>query len=233
MSDSRAYRFRQPWLIVGIVLLLLGVVQGFVVRGDRVVPGELSLLQWMHQQPNETIDRIAWWASRLGDAYTGLMAVTILTTVWCILRGRPDLALFLAVASALRIVGPQIKWLFDSARPPLDLHAVFEHVDRLGYPSGHTLGAVLVYGAALLAIPQTLPWPVGRWTVRIVCLVLLLTIPWSRMRLGVHWPSDVAGGYLFGWGMLAVLWDLASRRERWERIGLHSVHRLRPRRHPQ
>ncbi len=214
------------------MLVLLGCVLGVVVHGDRVVPGELALLRWMHQPPNETLDRIAWWASRLGDAYTGLIAVTILTTLWCISRGRPDLALFLAVASALRIVGPQIKWLFDSARPPLDLHSVIEPVDSLGYPSGHTLGAALVFGGALLAIPHTLPWPVARWAVRIVCLVLILLIPWSRMRLGVHWPSDVAGGYLFGWGMLAVLWDLAWRRDRWERLGLRSVHRLRPRGRP-
>lgn len=227
------YHQGRPWLLGGVVLLLLGCVLGVVVHGDRVVPGELSLLRWMHQPPNETIDRIAWWASRLGDGYTSLMAVTILTTVWCIVRGRPDLALFLAVASALRIVGPQIKWLFDSARPPLDLHALSEQVDSLGYPSGHTLGAVLVYGGALLAIPLTLPWPVTRWIVRIVCLVLMLLISWSRMRLGVHWPSDVAGGYLFGWGLLALLWGLALRRDRWERIVLSSGRWLRPRGHPE
>jgi membrane-associated phospholipid phosphatase len=56
--------------------------------------------------------------------------------------------------------------------------------------------------------------------VRIVCLVLLLLIPWSRMRLGVHWPSDIAGGYLFGFGILASLWALLPcLRERMPRGG--------------
>jgi membrane-associated phospholipid phosphatase len=154
------------------------------------------------------LDRIAWWASRMGDAWPGFLGVTILATFWCAWRRRPDLAFFLAIAAASHLLNTPLKWLFDSARPPLDLHAVIELATGLGYPSGHTSGAVLVYGATLLAVPLTLQWRAARWAVRIVCLLLMLLIPWSRMRLGVHWPSDVAGGYLFGFGILAVLWAL-------------------------
>ncbi len=200
---------QRGWLLAGVILILLGLALGLIVRGDRVLPGELSLLQWLHLPPSEPLDRIAWWASRLGDAYTGLMAVTLLGVLWCAWRGSLDLALFLALASAFRLLNTPLKWLFESARPPLDLHSVLELADGLGYPSGHTSGAVLVYGAAALAVPLTLPWPAARWAVRIVCLVLMLLIPWSRMRLGVHWPSDVAGGYLFGAGLLAILWGVA------------------------
>ncbi len=207
---------RRPWLLAGFLLLLLGFALGAFVYQDRVVPGELDLLRWMHQPPNDSLDRIAWWASRLGDSYTGLMAATLLSVLWCAWRGRLDLALFLAVASACRLLNTPLKWLFDSARPPLDLHSVIELADGLGFPSGHTFGAVLVYGAALLAVPLTLQSPIARWAVRIVCLVMLLLIPWSRMRLGVHWPSDVAGGYLFGWGILALLWALLPWL--WERM---------------
>ena len=201
-------RVGRTWLLTGSLLILLGFILGFFVRGDRVLPGELSLLQWMHEGPNEGMDLVAWWASRLGDAYTGLMAFTIAATLWCVWRGRPDLALFLVIVSASRVLGPPLKWFFASARPPLDLQAVIEPADGLGYPSGHTLGAVLVYGAALLAVPLTLSSPVARWAVRAACLALLVVIPWSRMRLGVHWPSDIAGGYLFGAGFAAVSWSL-------------------------
>ncbi len=200
---------RRTWLLAGAALILLGLLLGLIVRGDRVFPGELSLLQWLHQPSSEPLDRLAWWASRMGDAYSGLMAATLLSVLWCAWRGRVDLALFLAVASACRILNTPVKWLFESARPPLDLHSVLELANGLGYPSGHTSGAVLVYGAAALAVPLTLPWPAARWVVRIICIALVLLIPWSRMRLGVHWPSDIAGGYLFGSGLLALLWALA------------------------
>jgi len=194
------------------LLILLGLLLGLIVSGDRVFPGELALLQWLHQPSSELLDRVAWWASRLGDTYTGLMAATLLGVLWCAWRGRLDLALFLAVASACRLLNTPLKWLFESARPPLELHAVIELADGLGYPSGHTYGAVLVYGAALIVIPLTLRSPAARWIVRIVCLAMMLVIPWSRMRLGVHWPSDVVGGFLFGWGLLALLWSSAMRK---------------------
>lgn len=193
------------------MLILLGLILGVIVRGSRVFPGELSFLQWMHQRPNDLLDRVAWWASRMGDSYTGLLGATVLVSLWCAWRGRQDLAFFLIVASALRILGPPIKWLFDSARPPLDLRAVIEPVNGLGYPSGHTLGAVLVFGAALLAVPQTLHSPIVRWIARLLCLAFMVLIPWSRMRLGVHWPSDIAGGYLFGFGIVALVWGLLPR----------------------
>lgn len=199
---------RRPWLLAGLALILLGFALGVAVRGDRVVPGELALLQWLHQPPSELLDRIAWVASRLGDARPGSVGVTIVATLWCAFRGRPELALFVAIAATSDLVNTPLKWLFESARPPLELHAVIEFADGLGYPSGHTSGAVLVYGAVLLAVPLTLRSPAARWAVRLTCLVLMLLIPWSRMRLGVHWPSDVAGGYLFGVGILAVLWAL-------------------------
>ena len=200
------------------MLILLGLALGVIVRGDRVLPGGLALLQWMHQPPSDVLDHIAWWASRFGDTYTGLTTATLLAVLWCAWRGRPGLALFLAAASALRVVGPPIKWFFDSARPPLDMHAVIEPVTGLGYPSGHTLGAVLVYGAILLTVPQTLWSRPTRWIVRTLCLALTVLIPWSRMRLGAHWPSDVAGGYLFGFGILALLWALLPQgRARWPR----------------
>lgn len=187
---------------------MLGFALGAFVYQDRVVPGELDFLRLMHQPPSEALDRVAWWVSRLGDAYTGLLGATILSTLWCLWRGRVDLAFFLAVASACRVLNTPLKWLFDSVRPPLDLHALIEPASGLGYPSGHTSGAVLVYGAALLAIPLTLRSPAARWAVCGLCLALIVLIPWSRLRLGVHWPSDVAGGYLFGAGILALLWSL-------------------------
>ena len=215
-GERHADRHARLWLLAGIILLALGLALGIVVRGDRVFPGELALLQWLHQPSSEALDRIAWWASRMGDTYTGLMAATIIGVLWCAWRGRRDLAIFLAVASACRLLNSPLKWLFESARPPLDLQAVIEPANGLGYPSGHTFGAVLVYGGLLLVIPQTLPWPVARWAVRVVCLVMMFLIPWSRMRLGVHWPSDVAGGYLFGWGVLMLLWVSSGNWRNWK-----------------
>jgi len=59
-----------------------------------------------------------------------------------------------------------------------------------GFPSGHTQGAVSLWGAALYFINK-------KW-VRILSVMLIILIPYSRIYLGVHYLGDVIGGYVLG-----------------------------------
>jgi hypothetical protein len=76
-----------------------------------------------------------------------------------------------------------------------------------GLPSGHTQGAVVVWGYLGSKVRQPAMWGfVG---------FLMIGIPVSRLYLGVHFPTDLIGGYILGALLLIVYLELASKAEAW------------------
>jgi len=59
-----------------------------------------------------------------------------------------------------------------------------------GFPSGHTQGAVVVWGYLASVFKKTWLW--------ILSGLLMILIPMSRVYLGVHFPTDLLGGYIIG-----------------------------------
>jgi undecaprenyl-diphosphatase len=93
------------------------------------------------------------------------------------------------VARALVIIQ---KYEFDRLRP--DEHLRLVEVSSKSFPSGHSANSMLVYPlcALLLAPPR---WRRAALT---MAVVLAIGVGVSRVLLGVHWPSDVVGGWSFG-----------------------------------
>jgi undecaprenyl-diphosphatase len=93
------------------------------------------------------------------------------------------------------------KFSIERARPTLEPHLVV--VKTWSFPSGHAASSMIFYLTLALALA-----PEGRWR-RIAAgaaILLSLLIGVSRVMLGVHWPSDVVGGWSFGmlWVMLTL-----------------------------
>lgn len=69
---------------------------------------------------------------------------------------------------------------------------------RFGFPSGHTSGAVSLYGGLAMLFP--------RKSVLVACTLLMLLIPFSRLYLGRHFIADVLGGYVLGAACVFVIY---------------------------
>jgi undecaprenyl-diphosphatase len=91
-------------------------------------------------------------------------------------------------------------------RPPEDLHLV--STISLSYPSGHSANAMMTYLLLAMLLPRErrLAWIAA-------ALALTLLVGLSRVMLGVHWPTDVAGGWAYGalWTLLLVTADQSLR----------------------
>ena len=106
------------------------------------------------------------------------------------------------------VVNHILKPLFARARPA---EWLFRHESTKAYPSGHSATAVVFYVGLAFVLPDALRLsPPGSWILAAALSAWGLGVAWSRIALGAHFASDVAGGALFGCGWLALGYALLS-----------------------
>ncbi|RLP90909.1 phosphatase PAP2 family protein [Micromonospora sp. BL4] len=131
-----------------------------------------------------------------------LRAVALLVVIWLLRRGARRLALWVTTTMVVGgLIGPLLKLLVGRDRP--DLLDPVARAAGYAFPSGHALNATLTAGVLLLVL---LPYARrGRWRVALwVAAVLVAALTGlSRVALGVHWASDVLGGWLLGTAVVA------------------------------
>ncbi|WP_282692293.1 phosphatase PAP2 family protein [Streptomyces sp. CC208A] len=187
----------------GLALLLLVLVEvGWppLLSFDRAVDEALHRDALAHPGLTRVHRTLSDW---VWDPWT-LRALALAVVLALVLYGRRRLALWVA-GTCLGAAGVQhaVKALVDRERPVWR-----EPVDSASYasfPSGHAMTAAVVCGLLLwvLALVGREPWR-GWGTAAGVAVVSVLGAGWTRIYLGVHWPSDVLAGWLLGWCCVAV-----------------------------
>lgn len=109
--------------------------------------------------------------------------------------------LLIALIVSGRLLVELQKLAFDRARPDPAGHLTAVH--SMAFPSGHAANSMMLgLGIAMVIVPQS------KWRLPIILIALLFSglVGLSRLVLGVHWPSDVAGGWAFGifWTLILV-----------------------------
>ena len=116
--------------------------------------------------------------------------------IFAYIRNRRRLALFLVItAIGGGLVDSAVKIAVDRPRPVVE--EPLAHAFGKSFPSGHAMSSTVTYGALVLVFLPMIPraW---RWVVVAVTSLLVLAIGASRLLLGVHFVSDVIGGYALG-----------------------------------
>lgn len=139
----------------------------------------------------------------LGNSLVGItISIGGVVLLWLWGRKRAAVAGMLVIAVGRVLVEIQ-KYSIARFRPSDEAHLVPVHTPS--FPSGHAANSMIVcLTFAILFFGHT-RW---RWPAAAVAVLLSVCIGFSRLMLGVHWPSDVIGGWSFGllWVTLSLPW---------------------------
>lgn len=189
---------------IALVLAALFVVlAGWVGVGDPV-PGDRRTLVELNEAIGTTIDGPMVAVGVATDSVViGVLAVAIVAVLAYVGR-RADALVFLAIVATALVLNPMMKYVIGRDRPDVRLSP--EVVSSQSFPSGHGAGTAALVGALVLVAPT----PRSRLVTAVVGGVLIIVVGFSRLAIGVHYPSDILGGWLWVGSLVCAVWSIRT-----------------------
>ncbi len=145
-----------------------------------------------------------------GISYPGYMPyapiMVVLTAFFFYVFKYKREALFVVLTLLSGVVSSVIKLAINRPRPTEPLVKILVKTTQQSFPSGHVLFYVVFFGflALLMFELKNIPKYIST-SISTISLLLVFTIPYSRVYLGAHWFTDVTAGFLLGVVCLYVL----------------------------
>jgi undecaprenyl-diphosphatase len=201
------------WLTVGLALSAF-VIWAFAELADGVIEGESrrfdrTVLLWIHSHSPEWLDGPMRLITALGSYQVVAPLLAAFVLVFYLKGWRLSAILLLVSTVGGSLLTTILKAVFGRARP--ELFDSGYTASFYSFPSGHATVAVGFYGALTLILAYRFRGPT-RWAVATCGVSLVLLIGFSRLYLGVHYPTDVLAGFLAAplWvvcvGVVYVVW---------------------------
>ena len=167
---------------------------------------EVSTTRWIQSTSPGGLDATAEFMTVVGRSpISTAIPVLVIAALW-VLRHR-RLSVFLGLAALARVLSVVVKELVARPRPSASLVDVANQLGDPSFPSGHVLGATLLYGFLIYCAERSITRPLLRRVVQGGLVLVIVLMGYARVELGEHWPTDVLGGYAIGLLVLsAVIW---------------------------
>jgi len=190
------------WLAAGLAFSIF-VVWAFTELADEVVEGESrafdrAVLLWIHTTFPDWLEGTMHIVTALGDYWVVLPLLAAVIALFYRKGWRLSATLLLVSTAGSVVLTTVLKALFRRARP--ELFDAGYQASFYFFPSGHATVAVGLYGMLTLVLAYRMRGR-ARWAVAVSGIIVVLLIGFSRLYLGVHYPTDIVAGYL-----AALLW---------------------------
>lgn len=182
-----------PGLALMAAALLIGLAAVWFRIGAPVEADALRAIALHEGRTPDWVISLFQWITWTGDA-SQRSIVMIAAGAWLLWKQRARAALVMVIfPSVAGATSSILKQLFVRGRPDIVPH--LDTFGNLSFPSGHAANAAAILLLAALLIPSR-----HRRLWVVFALIAATIIGVSRNLLGVHWPSDVLAGWLWGAG---------------------------------
>jgi hypothetical protein len=193
------------WILFAITAIL-AIVITINVKNGKILELDLNIYKFFRENIiNDKLTPIVKVITHIG----GAKIVFVLTVLAIILIKGLKNKLFLLTGivgtAGLNVV---LKHIVQRERPNIN-----RLIPEKGYsfPSGHSMMSMAFYGMLIFLIFKYVKNTALKWTLIVILTILLSTIGITRIYLGVHYPSDVIGGFLVSLTYLFILTEIYNK----------------------
>ncbi|WP_411676547.1 phosphatase PAP2 family protein [Caproicibacter sp.] len=212
-------KYLQPERLLFTAFGILAVA--FILWASELLENELSPFDSLIYHNFQTLisPDLTVWIKLLSDSGASYTLGSILAVFWYVSWKRKRVLYYTKIMTVNLLVAAGMNLLFKTffhrTRPDI---LVLVHAGGYSFPSGHSMIGAAFYGYLiyLCVIFLKKPW---KQLFSVLFMILILFIGLSRIYLGVHYASDVVGGFLAGFAWLAILLSFINRKGAFAREG--------------
>ena len=198
----------QKWLLLAAFAAVLFCAIAFALTSDAITFLDEKIRLEVHNLASPFLTSIALNVTRLGSLWF-LMPFGAVTVVILVRQSHRAQALFLAMTLFGSIILENaLKVFFGRLRPQVYFGLV---PDSYAFPSGHALFSLCFYSMIAIEAARYAASGTAKIVIWCAAAALVSAVGLTRIYLGVHYPSDVLGGYLAALAWVALSWFMHER----------------------
>ncbi|MEO6348016.1 MAG: phosphatase PAP2 family protein [Aquaticitalea sp.] len=212
VSKFRKHHVTVPYIIIFVVALIVvvGGINLFIeftehLKGKVFSKYDQQITEYIIAYRSPSLTKYFIFATKVGDLYGYLVVLTIMVLISVFIFKKWKYVVQTTTVLALAgVSNMMLKRFVDRARPGIE-HLV--SVETLSYPSGHAMSAMAFYGFVIYMFYRFNINKYLKIAVITILTILIFSIGISRIYLGVHFPTDIIGGFIAGfiWVIFCIL----------------------------